>query len=75
MTVDGTLQSIGLVAFAGDVVTAQERFTTPAKPPEGDAEIVEVFPVAAPALMAIAPAFSVNVACDSVIVPVPVDPM
>jgi hypothetical protein len=72
--VDGTLQVIGLVALAGAFVMEHESLTTPAKLPEGDAVIVAVFPVAAPALIEIAPASSVKVAFVRVTVPLPADP-
>ena len=55
-------------------MTAQERFTTPANHPPEKLKSVAVFPVVAPALIAIAPALSVKLACVTLIVPVPVDP-
>ena len=58
--VDGTKHVTGLVAFWGAEVTAHDRFTRPAKPPDGNAVMVVVFPEVAPALMEIGPAFSAN---------------
>lgn len=68
--VAGIVQVIGLVVLAGEEVTAQLRFTTPAKPPDELAVTVAV-PVE-PALTAIAPALSAKAACvtETVVVPV-----
>jgi hypothetical protein len=74
LTVAGTLQVIGLVAPEGAFVTEHDRLTTPAKLPEGIAEIAVVFPVVAPASIAIAPAASVRAGCVRVTTRVPVDP-
>ena len=74
LIVAGTLQVIGLVAPEGALVTKQDRLTTPAKLPEGFAEISVVFPVVAPASTAIAPAASVKAGCVRVTTRVPVDP-
>ena len=71
----GMLQVIGLVELAGEEVTAQLRFTTPANPPDELALTVAVLPVVLPALMAIAPALSVRPACETETVVVPVEPV
>ena len=73
--VAGMLQVIGLVALAGEEVTAQLRFTTPANPPDELALTVAVLPVVLPALNAIVPALSVRPACETETVVVPVEPV
>jgi len=73
-SVDGTEQVTGLAAFWGTAVTAHERFTGPAKPPEENAVIVVVFPVVAPALMTIGLAFNANATSVTVIRVVELDP-
>ena len=58
----GTVQVTGLTALAGAVVTAQLRATVPVNPFEGVMLTVDVLPVVAPAVTAIAPLFdSANV--------------
>jgi hypothetical protein len=54
-TVDETSQDTGFVAFSGEDVTPQLRFTVPVNPSDGVTVIVAVLPVVAPADMAIAP--------------------
>jgi hypothetical protein len=48
-----TAQVIGSMAPAGELVTAQEALTAPAKPPKGVIVSVEVLPVVAPAVRVI----------------------
>ena len=48
LAVAGTLQVTGLVAPAGEVVTAQARATEPVSPFDGVTLTVEVLPVVAP---------------------------
>ncbi len=70
---EGTLQVIGLVAFAGEVVTEHYRFTSPAKLPVDVAVMVAVLPVVAPAVMLSEVAFNVKPDPFMVTVVVPVD--
>ncbi len=48
-------QVTGLVAPAGDVVTAQVSATAPVKPLVGLTDMVDVFPLVAPAVMLMLP--------------------
>jgi hypothetical protein len=51
----GTVQVGALAGFGIVVVTAQERFTCPVKPPEGMIVTREVFPLFAPGPMVMLP--------------------
>jgi hypothetical protein len=56
-TEDGTVHEGRLCGLESDVVTEQERFTWPVRPPEGKIEIFEMFPVASPAETVSGPLF------------------
>ena len=69
---EGTVQVIGLTAFAGSEVTAQERSTSPAKLPEGATDKVAE-PLVLPAAILIAEVRSLNVVIVAVMTVVPVE--
>ena len=73
-TDEGTEQVIGLTAFTGAEVTAQERSTNPAKLPVGATDRTAVLPVVLPALILIAAVRNLNVVIEAVITVVPLEP-